>query len=63
MYNLLASEEAGDFVEQYFHLLTNPAHIAFELTLMIIIDGLLIGLAWPIIKNKVAKHDREVHGH
>lgn len=42
---------------EYVHLLHDPAHIAFELTLMFIIDLSLV----PFIKRAVRKHDKEKH--
>lgn len=48
--------------EEYIHLLTDPAHLMFEATLIILIDGLLLGLAIPFIKKAVRKHDKTHHG-
>lgn len=44
---------AESFFDEYFSLLTNPAHIAFELTLMLIIDVILLGLLVPTIRRYV----------
>lgn len=46
-------EEGGGFFTEYFDLLTSPAHIAFELTLMIIIDVILLGLLVPAVRRYV----------
>ena len=47
-------EHPGDnFIQAYWHILSDPAHIAVELTLMLLLDGLLLGLAWPAIKQYV----------
>lgn len=62
MYRLLA-EVSGTFWEEYLSLLKDGPHWAFEITTMIIIDGIILGILIPIIKSKVEKHDREVHGH
>lgn len=49
-------------MSDYLHLLRDPAHWMFELTLITIIDGLLIGLGWRWFTRRwVAKHDREAH--
>lgn len=49
------------FFTEYFELLTNPAHIVFELTLMAIVDGLLIGLLWPLFRRFVDYKLRKQH--
>lgn len=54
-------DEAGSFIDQYLHLLGNPAHWAFELTLIVLIDILILGLAYPFIKAWIANHDRTKH--
>lgn len=61
------------FVREYWSILTDPAHVAVEVTLMILLDGLLLGLLWPVIRRYVqskltAQHeelDREhgIHHH
>lgn len=50
-------------MQEYLELLSNPAHWAFEITLIILIDILLIGIAWPIVKKMIRRHDKVVHGH
>lgn len=47
--------------ETYLDLLSDPAHWAFELTLMLLFDGLLLGLAWPLVKRAVRRHDERHH--
>lgn len=51
----------GEWAE-YKHLVTDPAHLGLELTLIIIIDVLIGMLAWPLIKKAVRRHDTRVHG-
>lgn len=46
---------------EYVSLLHDPAHLLLELTIMLVFDGLLLGLAIPFIKRAVRKHDRENH--
>ncbi len=41
------------FFAEYWSILTDPAHVAVELTLTAIIDGLLLGLLVPLIKGYV----------
>lgn len=56
--------EGESFFTRYLELLSDPAHWAFEITLMLLIDGLLLALiARPLMKRWVKRHDREVHGH
>lgn len=49
--------------ETYIELLTDPAHIMFELTLMLIFDVLIGMLAWPMFRKWLAAHDLRHHGH
>jgi hypothetical protein len=49
-------------IEEFAHLMSDPAHLAFEVATTLIIEGIGFGLAWPFIKRKVRKHDREAHG-
>jgi hypothetical protein len=48
---------------EYRELITDPAHLLLEATLILVIDGLLLGLALPFIKRAVKRHDRVAHGH
>ena len=41
--------EGGDFWAEYFGLLTDPAHVAFELTMSAIVDLFIIFLGYKII--------------
>ena len=49
--------------QSYLDLVTDPAHLMLEATLIILIDVILVGLCWPLIKRAIKRHDREVHGH
>ena len=57
------NEHTGSSFDQYIELLSNPAHWAFEITLIVLIDIILLGVAWPIIKKMIRRHDNVVHGH
>lgn len=46
---------------EYLHLLRDPAHILFELTMMVVVDGLLIGVGWRLGMKWVRKHDQTHH--
>lgn len=51
-------------MNEYYKMLFDPAHWAFEATVTLIIDGVLVGIFWPLIRNcwqawKVAREIRE----
>ncbi len=45
----------GEFWEHYLEILSNPAHLAVELTIFLLIDVLILGLAWPLFKRHCTK--------
>jgi len=51
-------DHAGGFLAEYVSILTDPAHVAVELTFLVIIDGILVGLLWPLIQRFV---DAKLH--
>lgn len=55
-----AHEHSGLWSE-YRALITDPAHLLLEATLILAVDGILLGIAVPFIKRAVRKHDREEH--
>ena len=47
-------EHAGDnFFQAYWHILSDPAHVAVEITLTILLDVVLLGMFWPMLKTYV----------
>ena len=42
-------------IHEYLHLLSDPAHLAVELTLMLLVDGLVLGLVLPFVKRRLAR--------
>lgn len=60
MINILADGASfwhfSEWVPEYLQLVRDPAHIALELTLMAIFDGLVFGLIWKLLKNYVNRH-------
>lgn len=48
--------------ETYTQLMTDPAHLAFEVTLTLIQDVGIGLIAWPLIKRAVRRHDAKKHG-
>ena len=43
----------NEFLIHYTELLSDPAHLAVEVTLMLIVDGLFLGVLWPFIKSHI----------
>lgn len=49
---------------EYVHLMSDPAHVAVEVTFILLVDVILLGLLWPLIKRWVRRHDESHHeGH
>jgi hypothetical protein len=47
-------EHPGDnFIQGYWHILSDPAHLAVEVTLTILLDVVLLGMFWPMIKTYI----------
>lgn len=49
--------------ETYWELMTNWPHWAFEITLMVIFDGLIGMAAIPLFKRWLKNHDIKKHAH
>ena len=47
--------------ETFWTLLHSTGHWEFEAFLMVLFDGLLAGVTWPLIKMAVRKHDAKKH--
>ena len=69
---LLASEgahESGSLLARYLDLVTDPAHLLMEATLILVVDVILGMLLWPLVIRPlalrwVARHDEQHHhGH
>ena len=43
--------------ESFWSLLRDPAHWEFEIFLMVLVDGILLGLLWPFIRKHVGHHE------
>jgi hypothetical protein len=48
---LVLEAEGGPFLHEYWSILTDPAHVAVEITLTILLDVVLLGMLWPLIKG------------
>lgn len=61
---LIAEEEHGHadgFLAEYWEILSNPAHMAVEITLMFLIDVILLGLLWPLVRAFIDAKLRRQH--
>ena len=43
----------GGFWEQYLHLLTDPAHLAYEITFTLVFDILVITFLYGVVLKKI----------
>ncbi len=49
--------------ESFWVLLKDPAHWEFELFLMVVFDGLIGAIAWPLIKRHIHRDVRHAEDH
>lgn len=49
----------SDWLPHYLELINDPAHVALELTLMLIFDGIIFGLIWKALRSYVRSHHAE----
>lgn len=49
------------FFEEYLHILSDPAHLAAEVTFMIVIDLIGFGLVIPLLKRSITRSLRREH--
>lgn len=61
MFILMEEVTGQGFLKEYWSILTDPAHVAVEITLMILLDGLLLGLLWPMIRRYVNRKLHQQH--
>jgi hypothetical protein len=47
--------------ETFWTLLHDSSHWEFEFFLMVLFDGVLAGLCWPLLKRAVRAHDARRH--
>lgn len=51
----------SEWFPEYLDLLRSPSHIALELTLMAIFDGIVFGLIWKALRSYINRHhDKDV---
>ncbi|QIN94085.1 hypothetical protein PP459_gp148 [Streptomyces phage Wakanda] len=51
----------GEVFHHYVELLSDPAHLMVELTFILVIDGLFLGLVWPLVKKSINKRVEAEH--
>ena len=51
----------NDFLHHYVEILSDPAHLAVEVTLMVLVDIIFLGSVWPFIKRHFHKDLAEQH--
>ena len=56
-----AEEHGGGFLPEYWSILTDPAHMAVEFTFLVVVDGILVGLLWPLLRRFVDVKLRNQH--
>lgn len=62
MFFIALDEQPGDnFFQAYWHILSDPAHVAVEITLTILLDGVLLGLLWPMVRTYVNSRLQRQH--
>ena len=61
-YVIPLDEHPGDnFFQAYWHILSDPAHVAVEITLTILLDVVLLGMFWPMLKTYVNSRLQRQH--
>ncbi len=43
-------------MNEFFQLLRNPAHWAFEIFVTVLVEGLILGLCWPFLRKHYLHH-------
>jgi len=51
----------GEIFHHYTELMTDPAHMLVELTFIVVVDVLFLGLLWPLAKRSVNKRVKAEH--
>jgi hypothetical protein len=51
----------SEFLSHYAEILTDPAHLAVEITLMLLVDGIFLGLLWPLMRRALESRIRREH--
>jgi hypothetical protein len=51
----------AQFLRHYTEVMTDPAHFAAEITMMLIVDVLFLGLIWPLLRRAIDRRVRARH--
>jgi hypothetical protein len=51
----------GEIFHHYVEIMSDPAHLMAEITLMLLIDVLFLGLIWPVVRKTIDKRVRKEH--
>ncbi len=51
----------GQFLRHYTEILTDPAHFAAEITMMLLVDVLFLGLIWPLLRRALDRRVQTRH--
>ena len=51
----------SEFLSHYMEILSDPAHLAVEVTLMLLVDVLFLGMVWPFIKRHFHRDIEQEH--
>jgi len=49
-----------DFLAAWWHIVADPAHMAAEVTFMILVDLLFLGLIWPLLKRAIVREHHKI---
>jgi hypothetical protein len=48
----------GQFLHHYTEIMTDPAHFAAEITMMLLVDVIFLGLIWPLLRRTIDRRAR-----
>jgi hypothetical protein len=51
----------GEILHHYTEMITDPAHTLVELTFILVVDVIFLGLLWPLAKRAVNKRVNAEH--
>lgn len=51
----------GQFLHHYAEIMTDPAHFAAEITMMLLVDALFLGLIWPQLRRSIDRRAQIRH--
>lgn len=49
-----------NILREYLEIITNPAHSMVEFTFILVIDGLFLGVVWPLFKRAVRREHQKI---